>query len=280
MSNSENIITDIQQTIRLEFKKLGQAKSKTELLSESNLLYRSVCNDADNLFEPLNEWVDSIDLQNLSSYFREYMFAYIQGRPRQMAFYTVQVVEYFLLLWYVDFGGFEKIKNEALFMGDIKGKLSQNLGDTKPRNKSIIERIQENPHLQALDYLSDKSMALSLLTPFNKHVKTPIQEKSKKESGKVAYLDGDFFTVLRHLRNKHSHAAKGEFKFNLFKYANETDEDYSKRLLMLSQWLELEEQEYQSNVKFVKFHKGNMDLLLAYRFYIAEHLKNVNNVIE
>ena len=66
MSNSENIITDIQQTIRLEFKKLGQAKSKTELLSESNLLYRSVCNDADNLFEPLNEWVDSIDLQNVT----------------------------------------------------------------------------------------------------------------------------------------------------------------------------------------------------------------------
>ena len=279
MLNNENLIVDIQQTIRLEFKKLGQVKTKTELLSESNLLYRSICNDADILFQPLNEWVDGIDLHNLSCYFREYMFAYIQGRPRQMAFYTVQIVEYFLLLWYVDFGGFEKIKNEALFMGDIKGKLLQNPGEPMPRNKSIIERIQENPKLHALDYLSDKSQALSLLTQFNKHVKTPIQEKSKKESGKVAYLDGDFFTVLRFLRNKHSHAAKGEFKFNLFKYANETAEDYSKRLLMLSQWLELEEQEYQSNVKFIKFHKGNMDLLLAYRFYIAEHLKIVNNTV-
>jgi hypothetical protein len=280
MATNENIITDIQQTIRLEFKKLGQAKTKAELLSESNLLYRSICNDADNLFLPLKGCVDGVDLQNLSSYFREYMLAYIQGRPRQMAFYTVQIVEYYILLWYVDFGGFEKIKNEALFMGDIKGKLPQDLGVTMPRYKSIIERIQENPKLQALDYLSEKSQALSLLTFFNKHVKTPIQEKLKKESYKVAYLDGDFFTVLRFLRNKHSHAVKGEFKFNLFKYVNETDGDYSKRLLMLSQWLELDEQEYQSNVKFIKFHKGNMDLLLAYRFYISEHLKILNNIVE
>lgn len=264
MTNNENILTEIQKAIRYEFTKQNRSKSKTDVLSESNMIYRSICNDAHMLFSNYSDILNEKDIIYLSLYFREYLIAFTTGKPGQMAFYTVQIIEYLLQMWYSDFGGYEKIKAEAL-------NSSEQAETSKYQNPytALLQKIQNKPNDEKLSHFnSSNSIIQALGTPFYNFVVRNVNENRNS----TKYLDYNLLAVLRFIRNKHSHAANGKFEFKLNKKTNEEEEEYRKRTKKYYAWIELENEESTTNVSFIQFHQASIELILTYRFYLMEFI--------
>ena len=188
MANNENIITDIQQTIRLEFKKLGKARTNAEILSDSNLLYRSICNDADNFVRPLTELIKEDEAVELSNCFREYLIAYTSGKSRNMALYSFKIVEWFLNSWFVNYGGYEKSKNHA-FSADYSKK--ENL-------TTLFDLILEKPEISAGKLKYDLT---KLYYGFNQLELYPIRNQNNFK----VFPDHESFAIWKYIRDGYAH---------------------------------------------------------------------------
>jgi hypothetical protein len=196
MAINENIITDIQQTIRLEFKKLGQAKNKAEILSESNLLYRSICNDADNFFTPLKEFIEKDEIDELSSCFREYLISFTIGKSQNMALYSFKIVEWFLNSWFLKYGGYGKCKiyAQSKDYSKIEGLIT------------LYDMILDNIDvpLSRLKYDLTK-----LYYAFDQLELRPI----RAERNLKMYLDYDSFAIWKYIRDGYAHGGISRHPF-------------------------------------------------------------------
>jgi hypothetical protein len=188
MAINENIITDIQQTIRFELKKLGRAKTKAEILSESNLLYRSICNDADNFVSPLSEFIDKDEAIELSSYFREYLISYTLGKSQNMALYSFKMVEWFLNSWFFKYGGYEKSKRHAFSTEYVK----------KDNLTTLFDLILLNPDIPPVQLKCDST---KLYYGFNQIELYPIRNNNHFK----IFPDHDSFAIWKYLRDGFAH---------------------------------------------------------------------------
>jgi hypothetical protein len=188
MANNENIITDIQQTIRIEFKKLGKSKTKAEVLSDSNLIYRSICNNADNFVNPLAELIEDDEFAVLSGCFREYLIAFATGKSRNMALYSFKIVEWFLNSWFLNYGGYEKCKIFAL--SDEYSK--------KENLTTLFDIVRASPNVPAANLKCDLT---KLYYGFNQLELYPIRNQNNFR----LFPDHDSFAIWKYMRDGYAH---------------------------------------------------------------------------
>jgi hypothetical protein len=248
MSNSENIITDIQQTIRLEFKKLGQAKTKAEVLSDSNLIYRSICNNADNFVKPLEDLIEDEEFEDLAGFFREYLVAFAIGKPRNMALFSFKIVEWFLNSWFLNYGGIEKCKKFAL--SDEYSK--------KDNLTTLFDLVRSSPDVPAANLKTDLT---KLYYGFNDLELHPFRNKNHF----WIFPDHDSFAIWKYMRDGCAHGGIVQYPYASKRKISSGSESFvnakNEREL---KFLQLKEDEDLSNPVLADF---NLFILTNLKFY-------------
>jgi hypothetical protein len=254
MATNENIITDIQQTIRLEFKKLGQAKTKAELLSESNLLYRSICNDADNFVKPLVEFINEDEAVELSKCFREYLISYTYGKSRNMALYSFKMVEWFLNSWFVNYGGYEKCKIHAFSAEYLK----------KANLTTLFDLILEKPEIPPVKLKYDLT---KLYYGFNQIELYPIRNQNYFK----VYPDHDSFAIWKYIRDGFAHGGIAQSPYvSKRKISSDTEGFVVAKNEREHKFLDLKEDDELSNPILADFNLFIMTNLKFYRDLFKE----------
>jgi hypothetical protein len=248
MSNSQNIITDIQQTIRLEFKKLGQAKTKAEVLTDSNLIYRSICNNANSFVKPLEDLIEVEEFEDLAGCFREYLIAFAIGKPRNMSLYSFKIVEWFLNSWFLNYGGYEKCKKFALSEDYSK---RENL-------TTLFDLVRSSPDVPAANLKTDLT---KLYYGFNQLELYPIRNQNNFR----LFPDHDSFAIWKYMRDGYAHGGIVQYPYaSKRKMSSSSENVVNAKNERELKFLQLKEDEDLSNPVLADF---NLFILTNLKFY-------------
>jgi hypothetical protein len=256
MSNNENIITDLQQTIRHEFKKLGKSKTKAEVLSESNLIYRSICNNADNFVKPLEELIEENEFAELSACFKEYLIAYAIGKSRNMAFFSFKIVEWFLNSWFLNYGGYDKCKKFAL--SDDYSK--------RDNLTTLFDLVRLSPDVPAAKLKTDLT---KLYYGFNQLELYPIRNQNNFR----LFPDHDSFAIWKYMRDGYAHGGIVQYPYaSKRKISSDSESFVNAKNERELKFLQLKEDEDLSNPILADFNLFVMTNLKFYRDLFKEAL--------